>query len=106
MDKLAIKKRFMYIDGLSLFLPSTSRAVPKEDPSLIQGNDLSRIAAKIKAAIQAQKAQGGDMVLVIDQLDLLLATSNGQDGITVSGLGDLMVELRQVRFYPKCYLGG
>ena len=55
------------------------------------------MAAKIKSAIQALKAHGGDVVLVIDQLDLLLATSSGQDGITASSLGDLMMELRQVR---------
>lgn len=86
----------MYIDGLSsLFLPITSRS-SREDPSLIQSNDLSRIASQIKAAIHALKAHGGDVVLVIDQLDLLLATSNGQDGITASTLGDLLMELRQV----------
>ena len=106
LDKLAIKKRFAYIDGLSsLFLPATSRSAPRDDPSLIQGNDLSRIATKTKALIQTLKAQGGDVVLVIDQLDISLATSNGQDDITASSLGDLMMELRQVGF-PTRYLGG
>lgn len=92
-----MKKRFMFIDGLSsLFLPSNSRTAPREDPSLIQGNELSRIASKVKAAIQALKAQGGNVVLVIDQLDFLLASSNGQDGISSSILGEMLMELRQV----------
>lgn len=92
-----MKKRFMFIDGLSsLFLSSNTRAAPREDPSLIQGNDLARIASKIKGAIQALKVQGGNVVLVIDQLDFLLASSNGQDGITPSTLGEMLMELRQV----------
>ena len=58
LDKLAMKKRFMFIDGLSfLFLPPSSRTAPREDPSLIQGNDLARIASRIKSATQALKAQ-------------------------------------------------
>ena len=97
LDRLAMKKRFMFIDGLtSLFLPSYSRTAPREDPSLIQGNDLGRIASKIKSAIQALKTQGGNVVLVIDQLDLLLASSNGQDGITSTTLREMLMELRQV----------
>lgn len=38
------------------------------------------------------------MVLVIDQLDLLLATStgDGKDGIAAQGLGEALMELRQV----------
>ena len=92
-----MKKRFMFIDGLSsLFLPSNSRTAPPEDPSLIQGTDLGRIATKIKSAIQALKAQGGNVVLVIDQLDFLLASSNGQDGIISITLGEMLMELRQV----------
>ena len=97
LDKLAMKKRFMFIDGLSfLFLPPSSRTAPREDPSLIQGNDLARIASRIKSATQALKAQGRNVVLVIDQLDFLLASSNGQDGITSSTLAEMMMELRQV----------
>ena len=99
LDKLATKKRFLFIDGLSsLFLPSTSRAAPRDDPSLIQGNDLARIASKIKNAIQALRAQGGNVVLVVDGLDFLLASSmgDGRDGVTASGLGEAVMELRQV----------
>lgn len=57
---------------------------------------MARIASKIKSAIQALKVQGGNVVLMIDQLDFLLASSNGQDGITSSSLGEMLMELRQV----------
>lgn len=87
----------MFIDGLSsLFLPSNSRTPQRDDPSLIHGNELARIASKIGSALQALKAQGGNVVLVIDQLDFVLASSNGQDEITPSTLGEMLMKLRQV----------
>lgn len=61
------------------------------------GSDLAGIGANIKNGIQTLRAGGKKVVLVIDQIDLLLATNSGSDGISAESIGDMLMELRQVR---------
>jgi elongator complex protein 6 len=94
-----VKKRFQFVDGLSgLFLPKQLRAAPgRVGEKILSDPSLASVSREVQTAIQALKdSEGaGKIILVVDQLDLLLATGGNQFG---SGdLGDMLMGLREVR---------
>jgi elongator complex protein 6 len=92
LDKLAAKKRFGFVDGLSgLFLPK-QKAIPRMGEKVLSNFNLRDVAGEIQEAIQILREGGGKVMLAIDQLDLLLAA--GGDHITPVAMGDVLTELR------------
>lgn len=49
----------------------------------------------LRAAVDELGAKGGKVVLVVDQLDLLLAAAGGEGGISSVQLRELLLELRE-----------
>jgi elongator complex protein 6 len=96
---LAVKKRFQFVDGLSgLFLPKQLRTAPgRVGEKALSDPSLASVSREIQSAIQVLRdSEGaGKIVLVIDQLDLLLAA--GGDQIGSVALGDILMSLREVR---------
>ncbi|KAE9370629.1 hypothetical protein N431DRAFT_559749 [Stipitochalara longipes BDJ] len=94
LEKLATRKRFCFVDGLTgLFLPKTSTV--RTGKSVLNSLDLAAVSREIQRSIQSLKdAQGGGNVfLLIDQLDLLLAA--GGDQIGAVKLGEMLVGLQE-----------
>jgi hypothetical protein len=75
-------------------VPTTRPRPSVADANILQSSDVPSIHATIKKAIKSLQGGGGKVVLVIDQLDLLVATS-ADEAITVA-LGDMLMDLRQV----------
>ncbi|KAL5353435.1 hypothetical protein ACLOAV_001471 [Pseudogymnoascus australis] len=76
LDKLAAKKRFAFIDGLSeLYLEPAKSKVGTSGAIAVRGNELGNIHNTVKNTLKELQTGSGKVVLVIDQLDLLLATS-------------------------------
>lgn len=91
-------KRFTFIDGLSgLYLPhhgpSTSRS---EAHNTLRSADLASIQSQMLQALRTLKASTGGrkVILVIDQVDLLHATSC--DEVSAVAIINMLLELRQV----------
>ena len=84
------------MDGLTgLFLPKTS--APRPGENVLSSLDLQVVSREIQRSIQSLKdghSGGGNVVLVIDQIDLLLAA--GGDQIGAVKLGEMLVGLREV----------
>lgn len=99
LDKFSAKNRFAFVDGLSgLFLSRQGKpTVGRTDEKVLINPGLASLSQEIHAAVQALKtSQGGKKVLlVIDQLDLLLAA--GGDEVGAVSLGEMLLELREVR---------
>jgi elongator complex protein 6 len=98
LDKVAAKKRFTFIDGLSgLFLPSQGKAATTKEARVLNSPRLSSVSEEIKGAIQTLKNSegGGRVFLIIDQLDLLLAAGGADIGPV--DLQNMLVELQEVR---------
>jgi elongator complex protein 6 len=94
---LAAKKRFYFVDGLSGLFVSKQRALPtKVGERILESPSLAVVSEEIRGAIQALKdADGGSKVLlVVDQLDLLLAA--GGDQIGVVNVGEMLMGWREV----------
>jgi elongator complex protein 6 len=87
------------VDGLTgLFLPKKSTAGKGEN--ILSSPDLTAVSMEIQRSIQSLKdVEGGNVVLIIDQLDLLLAA--GGDQIGAVNVGDMVMELREVRDTPR-----
>lgn len=83
------------MDGLTgLFLPAASPAGLKE--KVLSSPGLAAVSEEIKRNIQSlEEAGGGNIVLVIDQLDLLLAASGDQ--IRAVNVTEMLIGLREVR---------
>lgn len=95
LDKLATKRRFAFLDGLSgLFLGRTKSRMGTGGANTLQSDELENIRSSLKSTVHALQADGGKVVLVIDQLDLLLATSG--DKMSIVALGDMLMDLRLV----------
>jgi elongator complex protein 6 len=98
LDKLTVKKRFQFVDGLSgLFLPKQLRAAPgRVGEKILSDPSLASVSGEVQNGIQAlRNSEGtGRIILVVDQLDLLLAA--GGDQIGPVSLGDMLMSLRQV----------
>ncbi|RDW64036.1 hypothetical protein BP5796_10538 [Coleophoma crateriformis] len=96
LDKLAARKKFAFVDGLSgLFLPkqaADSRVAPPQ--TILKSPELQNVASQILGGIsQIKAAASGKVLLVLDQLDLLLATAG--DKSDVVALGEMLLELRE-----------
>lgn len=107
LDKLAAKKRFVFVDGLSgLFLPTQQKLVPgRGSEKTLSSPQLDRVSVDISEAVRQLKAgqeNAGKILLVIDQLDLLLAASG--DKIDAVALGEMLVGLREVGIIPHLVL--
>lgn len=98
LDKLVAKKRFQFVDGLSgLFLPKQLRAAPgRVGEKTLSDPSLASVSRDLQNAIQPlRNSEGaGKTLLVVDQLDLLLAS--GGDQIGSVNLGDMLMSLREV----------
>ncbi len=98
MDKFATKKRFAFVDGLSeLFVPKHGKpAVRRDEEKVLNNPSLASVFNVINAAIQNLKnSHGGERILlVVDQLDLLLAA--GGQGINAANIGEMLMGLREV----------
>ncbi|KAH7317650.1 hypothetical protein BKA65DRAFT_599659 [Rhexocercosporidium sp. MPI-PUGE-AT-0058] len=94
LDKLALKKRFAFVDGLSgLFLPrQPSTAAKRGGDKALTNPDLESVAKEIRIGIEALQGTG-KVLLVIDQLDLLLAA--GGEKIGAVSLEDMLMGLRE-----------
>ncbi|KFY10079.1 hypothetical protein V492_05200 [Pseudogymnoascus sp. VKM F-4246] len=93
LDKLAAKKKFAFIDGLSeLYLEPARPKAGTRSANAIRGNELENIRNTVKNTLTELQAGSGKVVLVIDQLDLLLATSG--DKLNAVALGDTLVDWR------------
>lgn len=95
-DKSVAKKRFAFVDGLSgLFLPR--KVVERDGESILTKSDLTSVAEEILKVVGTLK--GGDdgrgkTILVIDQIDLLLAAGGNQ--VTAIGMEAMLMVLREV----------
>ena len=94
---MAATKRFAFIDGLSGLFVSKQRASPTNvGERILSSPSLDVVSEEIRGAIQALKdASGGSKVLlVVDQLDLLLAA--GGDQIDAVNVGEMLMGWREV----------
>jgi hypothetical protein len=83
------------VDGLTgLFLPKSSAGRGRE--TILSSPELAALSGEIKHAIQNLKDAegGGNVILVVDQLDLLLAAAGDQIGAV--NLGEMLTGLREV----------
>ncbi|KAI6361423.1 hypothetical protein MCOR25_006516 [Pyricularia grisea] len=101
LTALGRKGRFGFVDGLTgLFTSTPSGATNAQPPgpspnwpqlSWDKRTGVNGIQAAIRASIDSLRATSQKVMLVIDQPDLLLAAT----GATVSGLHDMILELRE-----------
>lgn len=86
------------MDGLSgLCVPNTQRvAVGRVGEKILSSPTLVNVSEEVLGSIRSLKAsqEGGKVLLIIDQLDLLLAAGGEQIGAV--GLGDMLMGLREV----------
>ncbi|KAL2065626.1 hypothetical protein VTL71DRAFT_3296 [Oculimacula yallundae] len=98
LDKLGLKKRFSFVDGLSsLFLPrQPSAAARRGGENVLSSPNLESVTKEIQGSIEAlQTSQGGSRVLlVIDQLDLLLAA--GGEKMSAVEVSNMLTGLREI----------
>lgn len=96
LEKLAAKKRFKQVAGLtSMFVPGRQKAlVGKAEENALSNPALEPVSREIMGSIQNLKEGGGRILLVIDQLDLLLAA--GGEHVSAVGLGDMLMCFREV----------
>ena len=101
LDKLALKKRFTFVDGLNgLFLPRQPSATVRtgREKVLVQPG-LESVAKEIQDSIEAlqNSQETGKLLLVIDQLDLLLAARGNEVGAVE--LEEMLMGFREVCYY-------
>lgn len=91
------------MDGLTgLFLPKLSSSRGGEET--LSSPELTAVSGEVQRTIQSLKDAegGGNIVLVIDQLDLLLAA--GGDQVGAVNLGEMLIGLREVCSFLLCKL--
>lgn len=94
---MAARKRFAFVDGLSgLYLP-TQAGHARDGQRVLSSPSPKVVSAEIQQAIESlnSKDDSSRVLLVIDQLDLLLATEGERIGSVE--VGELLLELREVR---------
>jgi elongator complex protein 6 len=96
LDRLAARKRFAFVDGLSGLYLSTQAGHARDGQRVLSSPSPKAVSAEIQQAIESLNAKddSGRVFLVIDQLDLLLATDG--EGIGSVEVGELLLELREV----------
>jgi len=93
LDKLAAKKKFAFVDGLSgLFIPKQNVRLNVGE-KILSNPDLGSVAAEIQKAVQTLE-EGGKVLLVVDQLDLLLAAGGNHVGAV--DVADMILGVREV----------
>lgn len=106
LEKLIAKKKFAFVDGLSgLFLPKQVADGRTPPPQLVlRSPQLEIVSSQILEAISKLKAQENRKVLlVLDQIDLLLAAAGDQADAV--GFGEMLLGLREVRrSYQRLYI--
>ncbi|TAQ86158.1 hypothetical protein B7494_g5515 [Chlorociboria aeruginascens] len=100
LDKLAARKKFQFVDGLSgLFLPRL-KVHERGGHKVLSNATLDGVSADLLNGIQELKASQnpghegrGKILLLADQLDLLLAAGGNQIGAV--GMGEMLMGLRE-----------
>lgn len=86
------------MDGLSgLFVPKQQRGAPlRVGEKILSSPELESVSVEVQKAIHLLKAasEGSKVILVVDQLDLLLAA--GGNGVGIVGLGEMLMGWREV----------
>lgn len=96
LDAAGRKGRFVYVDGLTgLFLPGSGY----EDKApawtvRLTSPRIEDVSRAVQSVMDEIAARGGSVVLLMDQLDLLLAAAEGE--ATGLRLGEMMLDLREV----------
>lgn len=92
---MALKKRFTFIDGLSgLFTPKQRSSTAKAGYQVLSSSELASISSHVSAAIEELQSTGGKVLLVVDQIDLLLAA--GGSSVGAVELGEILLNWREV----------
>lgn len=87
-------KKFAFVDGLrELYLKPLKSRTATHGNIALRSDELENIDSTFKHTLRELEADTGKVVLVIDQLDLLLATSGGNK-LNVVTLGDLLMDWR------------
>ncbi|CAL3968041.1 hypothetical protein PZA11_006916 [Diplocarpon coronariae] len=98
LDKMGNKKRFAFVDGLSgMFLPRrNTAATTRIGEKVLVSQNLESVSSEIQDAIRELKdSQGsGKVLMVIDQLDFLLAAGGEQVGVVE--IGEMLLGLREI----------
>ena len=82
------------MDGLSgMFIPK-QKFTTKVGEKILTDPALTHVSEQIEKSIHMLSEGGGKVVLVIDQLDFLLAA--GGEQVSVGGLNDMLLGLREV----------
>ncbi|RDL31421.1 Uncharacterized protein BP5553_09630 [Venustampulla echinocandica] len=97
LEKHAAKKSFAFVDGLSgLFLPKQQRPAVGPGETVLSSPSLTNVSEAILKAIQDVRGSSGakgNVLLVVDQLDLLLAVAGNQVGAV--NLEEMLAGLRE-----------
>jgi elongator complex protein 6 len=96
---MAVQNRFAFVDGLSgLFLQIQQNSSPAKPGVKILGkSDLTSIHKEIQHAMEGLvggQDPGGKVLLVIDQIDLLIAA--GGEDFTSNRVAQMLLDLREV----------
>jgi len=114
LEGLRRKGKFAYVDGLSgLFVagsasqPRTRRPNDEKDQWVLASPAVTDVARILHAAVDALTAHSGGprVVVVVDQLDLLLAAAGGEGGVSALALRELLFDLREVGGLPASKQG-
>lgn len=98
---MAAQRRFAFVDGVSgVFLPGAGLGGDGE--VVLRSAEPVRVYEDILGAVRSLQSgeegqHGRKVLLIVDALDLLLATG-GVNANSV-GLGDMLMDLREVRYY-------
>lgn len=92
------KGKFAFVDGLTaLYLPPGEAKSSSPWQVRLTNHRLGDVRRTLHAAVDGMIAKGaGRVVLVIDQLDLLLATAGAQDEGAGLGVREMLLDLREV----------
>jgi hypothetical protein len=83
------------VDGLSgLFLPKQKSGIGVGE-MVLSSPGLKSVASEIKQAIQSLQESGGEVVFIVDQLELLLAA--GGEHVTAVEITEMLLGFREVR---------
>jgi elongator complex protein 6 len=98
------KGKFVFVDGLTgLFQPHGEDKSPPWQVRLGSPR-LEDVRRALHAAVDGMIARGaGKVVLVIDQLDLLLATAGAGEEAFGTGLREMVLDLREVCISPSLF---
>ncbi|KAG9233685.1 hypothetical protein BJ875DRAFT_442008 [Amylocarpus encephaloides] len=97
LENLSTKRRFACVDGLTgLFLPTQQEASGRTAEYVLGSPSLSDVSRVIRNAVRSLQSPPGSkskVLLVIDQPDLILATTG--DEIGPVHLGNVLLDLRE-----------